>query len=268
MWDPLAMSAVAVLAAIVALAALGPVFAPNATTINLAAALEAPSHAHLMGTDSLGRDVFARFCEGARISLSIATVVVLAGAVLGGLIGLLGGSLGGWIDNALMRTMDTLLAFPPLILAMGVTVALGSGVPTAVLGITIPAIPWYARLLRSDVLRIRAMPFIEATVALGASNPRIMSRHVVPHLLSTLFNQGSAIFSYSILTLAALGFVGLGAQEPTPEWGKMITEGQSYALTGQWWVAVFPGLGLLAVTTAASVIADRVRDALDPRGRR
>jgi peptide/nickel transport system permease protein len=110
------------------------------------------------------------------------------------------------------------------------------------------------------------MPFIEAAVALGASRPRVVFRHVIPHLASTLFIQGAAIFGYAILSLAALGYVGLGAQVPTPEWGTMITEGQQYALTGQWWISVFPGLGLLIVVTTTSIIADRARDLLDPRG--
>jgi peptide/nickel transport system permease protein len=162
--------------------------------------------------------------------------------------------------------MDAVLAFPPLILAMAITVGLGVGLVTATIGIMIASIPWYARLVRGEVLRIRSMPFVEATVALGATRERVVRRHVVPHLTTTLFIQGAAIFGYAILTLAALGYVGLGAQPPTPEWGTMITEGQQYALTGQWWVSVFPGIGLLLAVTAASVIADRARDLLDPRG--
>jgi peptide/nickel transport system permease protein len=264
---PLALAS-AILLVLVVLAILGPFFLPKATALNLAASLESPSPAHPMGTDSLGRDVFARFCVGARISLYVASIVVLVGTLLGGGVGVLGGAVGGWLDNVFMRVMDALLAFPPLILAMAVTVALGPGLFSATIGITIPAIPWYARLLRSDVLKIHALPFIEATVGLGASSRRRLLRHVVPHMLSTLFNQSAAIFSYAILSLAALSFVGLGAQEPTPEWGKMITEGEQYALTGQWWLAVFAGLGLLAVTTAVSIIADRTRDILDPRGQR
>jgi peptide/nickel transport system permease protein len=128
-------------------------------------------------------------------------------------------------------------------------------------------IPYYGRLLRSEVLRIRSLPFIEAARAAGATRTRIIARHVVPHVVSTLLIQGAAVFGYAILTLAALGFVGLGVKVPTPEWGTMITDGLQYALTGKWWIGVFPGLGVLIAVTATSIVADRVRDLLDPRGR-
>jgi peptide/nickel transport system permease protein len=128
------------------------------------------------------------------------------------------------------------------------------------------SVPFYARLLRSEALRVRTLPFVEAAAALGATRPRIIMRHIVPHLMSTLLIQAAAVFGYAILSLAALGFVGLGAQVPTPEWGTMITDGLQYTLTGQWWIGVFPGIGLLAAVTATSLIADRARDILDPRG--
>jgi peptide/nickel transport system permease protein len=150
---------------------------------------------------------------------------------------------------------------------MAVSVGLGTGLKTAGLGIMLTTIPYYARLLRSEVLRIRSLPFIEAAHALGARRLRIMLRHIVPHVVSTLLIQAAAVFGYAILTLAALGFVGLGARVPTPEWGAMITDGLQYFLTGQWWIGVFPGLGVLIAVTAANVIADRARDILDPRGR-
>jgi peptide/nickel transport system permease protein len=252
----------------VLLALIGPVaWRKDPLGINVGASLEAPSWSHPMGTDSIGRDVFARFLEGARISLAVGGLVVLVGALIGGFAGILAGVSGGWIDALLMRVMDAILAFPPLILAMAVSVGLGSGLETAGLGIMLTTIPYYARLLRSEVLRIRALPFVEAAHALGARRSRIMLRHIVPHVVSTLLIQAAAVFGYAILTLAALGFVGLGARVPTPEWGAMITDGLQYFLTGQWWIGVFPGLGVLVAVTAASVIADRVRDILDPRGR-
>jgi peptide/nickel transport system permease protein len=220
-----------------------------------------------MGTDSIGRDVFARFNEGARISLAVGVLVVVVGAILGGVAGVVAGASPGWVDATLMRIMDAILAFPALILAMAVTVGLGAGLETAALGIMLASLPYYARLLRSEVLRIRSLPFIEAAHALGARRTRIMARHIVPHVVSTLLVQGAAVFGYAILTLAALGFVGLGAQIPTPEWGTMITDGLQYFLTGQWWIGAFPGFGVLLAVTAASVIADRTRDILDPRGR-
>jgi len=252
---------------LVGLAVLAPLFWPeDPLAVNLISALEPPSAAHLMGTDGVGRDVFARFCSGARISLTVGIIVVALGALIGGFMGLISGMSEGWVDNLLMRLMDAILAFPPLILAMAVTIGLGVGITTAAIGIIITSVPWYARIIRSDVIRIRSLPFIEATVAIGASRWRVIGRHVVPHVIPTLLVQAAASFGYSILTLASLGFVGLGAQIPTPEWGAMITEGLAHAITGRWWVGVFPGLGVLMAVTATNILADHARDLLDPRG--
>jgi peptide/nickel transport system permease protein len=254
-------------ACLVFLALFGPIFwSQDPLAINVGDSLQSPSLAHPMGTDDIGRDVFARFNAGARISLAVGGIVVVVGAFFGTLLGIVAGASGGWVDATLMRIMDAVLAFPPLILAMAVTIGLGAGLRAAAIGIILVSLPYYARLIRSEVLRIRALPFVEAAHAMGARRGRIMVRHIVPHVTSTLLIQAAAVFGYAILTLAALGFVGLGAQVPTPEWGVMITEGLQYFLTGQWWIGVFPGLGVLVAVTAASVIADRARDHLDPRG--
>jgi peptide/nickel transport system permease protein len=196
----------------------------------------------------------------------VATIVTVAGGLVGGLIGLLAGTLGGASDGVVMRVMDAILAFPPLILAMAVTVGLGIGLDTAAIGIALVSVPWYARLLRSEALRIRSLPFIEAAHAMGASRGRIIRRHVVPHMLPVLFIQMAAAFGYAVIALAGLSFIGLGAQVPTPEWGAMMTEGLSYSLTGQWWISICPGVGLLITVTAVSMLSDRMRDLLDPRG--
>jgi peptide/nickel transport system permease protein len=257
----------AVLVAIVLFALIGPIaWNHNPDTQALLNSLEGPSLAHPMGTDQLGRDILARVAYGARISLVVASLVALAGAFVGGLIGLLAGTIGGVSDGALMRVMDSILAFPPLILAMAVTVGLGVGLDTAAIGVALVSVPWYARLIRSEALRINSLPFIEASHAIGATRKRIIARHVLPHLLPVLFIQMAAAFGYAIIGLAALSFVGLGAQIPTPEWGAMITDGLSYALTGQWWIAIFPGVALLTTVTAACMLSDRLRDLLDPRG--
>jgi peptide/nickel transport system permease protein len=251
----------------VALGCLGPLFwTDHPDQINLLNSLHAPSASHPMGTDEYGRDVLARFMRGAQISLLVGSLVVVVGAACGGVIGLAAGVWSGVRETLLMRTMDAILAFPALILAMAITVGLGVGIVTSAIGITVASIPWYARVVRSEVVRIRSLPFVEAVVALGANRKRIMYRHILPSLLPTLLVQAAAAFGYSILALAALGFVGLGAQVPTPEWGAMITDGLSYTITGQWWIGVFPGLGLLLTCTAANVIADRCRDILDPKG--
>jgi len=260
-------AAILLLSLMVLLAVIGPLlWTDSPDQISLLAALHPPSLPHPMGTDEYGRDIFARFMRGAQISLLVGFIVVIVGAAVGGVIGLAAGVWGGSWDSVLMRTMDAILAFPALILAMTVTVGLGVGITTAAIGITIASVPWYARVVRSEVVRIRSLPFVEAVVALGARRRRVMYRHIVPSLLPTLLVQAAAAFGYSILALAALSFVGLGAQIPTPEWGAMITDGLSYTVTGQWWVGFFPGLGLLMACTAANVIADGCRDILDPKG--
>jgi peptide/nickel transport system permease protein len=256
---------------VLALLVLFAIFAPilwshGPNTQDLIHSLQSPSASHPMGTDQLGRDVFARVADGARISLLVATLVTLAGALIGGLIGLLAGTIGGISDGVVMRAMDAILAFPPLILAMAVTVGLGIGLNTAAIGVALVSVPWYARLLRSEALRIRSLPFIEASYAIGMKRSRVIARHVVPHMLPVLFIQMAAAFGYAVLGLASLSFVGLGAQVPTPEWGALITEGLSYSLTGQWWISIFPGVALLITVTAASMLSDRMRDLLDPRG--
>jgi peptide/nickel transport system permease protein len=258
---------VGVLAAVVLFALFVPVLwgqGPNHQ--DLINSLSSPSGAHPFGTDQLGRDVLARVAAGARISLLVASLVTIGGALIGGLIGLFAGTIGGAGDGIAMRVMDTILAFPPLILAMAVTVGLGVGLNTAALGIALVSVPWYARLLRAEALRIRSLPFIEAAHAMGATRGRIVARHVIPHVLPVLFIQMAAAFGYAVIALAGLSFIGLGAQVPTPEWGAMMTEGQQFALTGQWWIAIFPGVALLVVVTAASMLSDRMRDLLDPRG--
>ncbi|HEY1451296.1 MAG TPA: ABC transporter permease [Solirubrobacteraceae bacterium] len=256
-----------VIVALVLFAIFAPIlWSHGPDTQDLIHSLQSPSTAHPMGTDQLGRDVFARFADGARISLLVASIVTIAGALVGGLIGLLAGTIGGFSDGVAMRAMDAILAFPPLILAMAVTVGLGIGLNTAAIGVALVSVPWYARLLRSEALRIRSLPFIEASYAIGMTRSRVISRHVIPHMLPVLFIQMAAAFGYAVLGLASLSFVGLGAQVPTPEWGAMITEGLSYSLTGQWWISIFPGVGLLVTVTAASMLSDRMRDLLDPRG--
>lgn len=265
--DPTLFAGVAILALLVLFAIFAPIlWGHNPDKQNLLIALEPPSPAHPMGTDQLGRDVFARVAYGARISLFVSIGVAVLGGLIGGAMGLVAGTVGGWSDSALMRTMDAILAFPPLVLAIAVASSLGAGVSTAAIGIAIVSIPWYVRLIRSEALRVRSLAFVEAAHALGATRKRIILRHVMPHLLPVLLIQMAACFGYAVLALAGLSFLGLGAQVPTPEWGAMITEGLGSALTGQWWIAVFPGVAVCITVTGASMLSDRMRDLLDPRG--
>lgn len=265
--EPVLFVAGGLLVLMVVLATIGPFLwtaSPNKT--DLGNSLMSPSMAHPMGTDDLGRDLLARFLSGARLSLSVGVIVTLAGTVFGGCVGLAAGMSGRRLDGFFSWAINTVLAFPALMLAMAVSVALGAGLRSGVIGLVIAAVPWYARVLRSEVVRIRSLPAYEAAIVIGASRKRIALRHVVPHLLPTLVIQAAASFGWAILTMAALGFVGLGAQAPQAEWGSMINGGLQYALSGEWWIGLFPGLGLVAVVTAASALADRTRDLLDPRG--
>ncbi|HXE46279.1 MAG TPA: ABC transporter permease [Conexibacter sp.] len=265
--DRLALAGLIVLSVLIVLAVFGPLLWPqDPLAVKLSHTLQPPSFAHPMGTDGVGRDVFARFCAGARTSLIVATMVVLVSGVAGGAIGLVAGLSRGLTGVVLMRAMDAILAFPPLVLAMAVTLGLGAGVTAATIGIAITTVPYFARIIRSDVLRIRGLPLVEATVALGASKSRLIGRHVLPATLPTVLVLGTAAYGDAILTLAGLGFIGLGVQPPAPEWGTMITQGLQYALSGQWWVGVFPGLGVLGAVVGISLIGDRMRDLIDPTG--
>lgn len=264
--DPEMGFGVAILTVLVLLAVAGPFLWPvDPLKVNVLDSLLPPSLSHPMGTDDVGRDVFARFIWGAQVSIGVALAVTVVGTLVGGLLGLLAGLLGGVVDLVLSRIMDAILAFPPLILAMAVAIGLGSGMLSAMIGVVLAAIPWYFRLLRSEVLRLRSLMYVESARALGASNMRLIRLHILPQTTSTVLIQASSVFSFSIITMAALGFVGLGIQPPVPEWGTMITEGLAYALTGQWWLGVFPGLGIFGLAVAGNVIADRLRDIYDPK---
>jgi peptide/nickel transport system permease protein len=255
-----------ILAVLFVVALFGPmVWHFDPLDVDVLSSLSPPDWTHPMGTDDVGRDVLARFMAGARVSLTVSVVVTVLGTLLGGALGLAAGFSGGWFDLIVSRIMDAILSFPPLILAMAVAIGLGPGVVSAVFGIVLAAIPWYYRLLRSEVLRIRHLSYIDAARALGVSRLRIIRRHVLPQTVSTVLIQASSVFSFAILTLAALGFVGLGIQPPLPEWGTMITEGLAYALTGQWWLGLFPGLGIFLLAASANLIADRLRDYYDPK---
>jgi peptide/nickel transport system permease protein len=265
--DPVLVLALGGLGLLALVLLLGPwLWHIDPDNVDLAAQLSAPSAAHPLGTDNLGRDLLARVLVGARTSLGAGLLVVLAGAVLGSLTGLLAGALGGFVDTALTWLTNSILCFPSIMLAMAVVMALKPGITAVVVGLAIHSFPWYMRTLRGEVLRISALDFVKSTNAIGATQKRTLFRHILPHLVSTIVLQMAAVFGASVLALAAMGFLGLGAQPPTAELGAMITEGQQYFLTGQWWMAAFPGLVLLVAVTLTTIIADRARELLDPRG--
>ena len=224
------------------------------------------SRAHPFGTDGLGRDIYSRVVYGARITLTIALLVAAISTPLGMLIGILAGYLGGVVDEILMRLADIFLAFPRLILAIAFAAALGPGVENAIIAIAIAHWPSYARLARAETLNVKNNDYIQAMRVLGAGKLTIMAGHILPLTLSSIIVRMSLDMGTIILTAAGLGFLGLGAQPPMPEWGLMVSDGRQF-LVDQWWVSTLPGLAILVVVMGFNLLGDGIRDVLDPRQR-
>lgn len=264
--NTLAMLGLAVLVALILAAILAPVLAthdPFAQDLG-ARLLEPGAGGHLLGTDSLGRDIYSRLLYGARISLYIVALVVMVAPVVGLIMGTVAGYAGGVIDVVLMRITDIFLAFPRLILALAFVAALGAGIENAVLAIALTAWPPYARIARAETLTIRNSDFIHAIKLQGAGPLRIVTRHVWPLCISSLMIRVTLDMAGIILTAAGLGFLGLGAQPPSPEWGAMISDGRQYILDS-WWVATIPGLAIFSISLAFNLLGDGLRDILDPK---
>ena len=230
----------------------------------LADRLQPPSAAHWLGTDELGRDIYSRIVYGARLTLYIVGLVVIMVGPVGLLVGTVAGYVGGWLDVVLMRITDIFLAFPRLILALAFVAALGPGIENAIIAIAITAWPPYARIARAETLTVRNSDFIAAIRLQGASPARIIWGHIVPLCTSSLIVRLTLDMAGIILTAAGLGFLGLGAQPPLPEWGAMIADGRRFILD-QWWVAAAPGFAILIVSLGFNLLGDGLRDALDPR---
>jgi len=234
---------------------------------DLAHRLAGPSPSHPFGTDSLGRDIFSRVSYGARISVLSGVAVVAAATAFGIAAGTVAGWNGGWWDDVLMRLTDMFLAFPALILAMAISAILRPSLTNALLAIAITSWPAYGRLMRAQVLSLRARDYIEAARAQGATETTIIVRHLVPNAIAPLLVQATLDVGGIILTTAGLSFIGFGAQPPTPEWGVMVSEGRSF-LMDQWWVSTFPALAILLLVLGFNLLGDAVRDVLDPRLRK
>ncbi len=248
-------------------AALAPLLATaNPYEQTLGDRLLPPSAKHLFGTDGLGRDIFSRVVYGARVTLTIALLVAAISTPLGMLIGIVAGYLGGAVDEILMRLADVFLAFPRLILAIAFAAALGPGVENAIIAIAIAQWPSYARLARAETLNVKNNDYIQAMRVLGAGKARIMAGHILPLTLSSIIVRMSLDMGTIILTAAGLGFLGLGAQPPMPEWGLMVSDGRQF-LVDQWWVSTLPGLAILVVVMGFNLLGDGIRDVLDPRQR-
>jgi peptide/nickel transport system permease protein len=246
-------------------ALLGPPLSPrDPLDQNLARRLEPPGREHPLGTDELGRDVFSRLLHGTRISLTIGVVAVAIGAVLGTLLGLAAGYFGGWVDLLGMRVVDVMLAFPSIVLAIVVVASLGPSFIHAMIAVGIVGVPHFARLIRSEVLTVRATPFVEADRAIGSRDWRILWRTILPHCSGVLLVQVSLGLGTSILEAAGLSFLGLGAQAPLPDWGAMLAAGREYVLRAPW-VLLAPGVTILLTVLGFNLVGDALRDALDPR---
>jgi peptide/nickel transport system permease protein len=232
---------------------------PNA--INPSKTLKAPSVQYPMGTDGIGRDAFARFLYGGRLSLSVGLVAIAIGALVGTVMGLVSGYFGGWLDALLSWLTDILLAFPDLLLALAIIAVLGPGITNAMIAVGISFIPSFMRLTRGSVLALRELSYVEATRALGGSDFRIVFYHILPNTLRTLLVLITLGIGSAILAGAALSFLGLGAQPPTPEWGAMLNAGQKFVRQG-WWLTVFPGLGIFLTILSINLIGDAFSDAI------
>lgn len=218
-----------------------------------------------LGTDALGRCVLSRILYGARVSLSAGFVAVGIAMLLGITFGVIAGYYGGRVDAAIMRMVDIMFAFPALLLAIVIVTVIGQGLSKAMVAIGIVYAPQMARIIRSSVLYIKEMEYIEVQKAIGSSNWRVIFRHVLPNSMAPVIVYGTLMLATAILDCAALGFLGLGAQPPTPEWGAMLSKSYSYIVSGAWWAATFPGIAILFSVLGLNLLGDGLRDILDPR---
>ena len=266
--NPLLTAGAVLSALIVLVAVFAPLVAPYpadaGTATHPTATLLPPSSQHPFGTDQLGRDILSRVLYGARLSPAIAALVVLISCAVGIPLGIAAGYFGGVVDDVIMRVTDVFLAFPALLLALAFAAVLVPSVGNTVVAITLTWWPWYARLVRGQAASVAGRQYVESCRALGISHARILFRHILPNSITPLIVQVSLDVSGVILTASALSFLGLGAQDPTPDWGLMVSQGQSY-FTTQWWLVTFPGAAILLTGVAFNLLGDGLRDILDPR---
>jgi peptide/nickel transport system permease protein len=244
---------------------LGPSLAPyHPLASDTALALTGPSAAHWFGTDQLGRDIFSRVVVAARLDLGIAATSVALAFGIGTLLGLAAGYCGGWIDRIVGRVVDTIMAFPLFVLAMGIVAALGNSVANIIYATAIINLPIYARLARAEANVRRDAGFVEAARLCGNGEARIVLAQLLPNIMPLMVVQVSLTLGYAILNAAGLSFIGLGVRPPTAEWGIMVAEGASFIVSGEWWVALFPGLVLMAAVFCFNLMGDGLRDIVDP----
>lgn len=260
-----AFAGLIVLVILVTLAVIGPWLTPYSVMgQDLSVRLQPPSAQHLLGTDDLGRDILTRILYGARITLMMAALVAVIAGPIGLAVGATAGYLGGWFDIVAMRLVDVFLSFPSLILALAFVAALGPGIENAVIAISLSAWPPIARLARAEALTVRKSDYIAAARLQGASPMRLILKHVMPICLPSVVVRVTLNMAGIILTAAGLGFLGLGAQPPSPEWGAMLASGRQFMLTS-WWLAAAPGAAIMLVSLSFNLLGDGLRDVLDPR---
>jgi peptide/nickel transport system permease protein len=266
--NPLTGFAFALFFVLVMCGALGPWLVPHdPLASDTAAALTGPSAEHWFGTDQLGRDIFSRVVVAARLDLGIAISSVALAFGIGTLAGLAAGYCGGWIDRMVGRAVDTIMAFPLFVLAMGIVAALGNDIGNIVYATAIINLPIYARLARAEANVRRNAGFVEAARLCGNGQVRIVLAQLLPNIMPLMMVQVSLTLGYAILNAAGLSFIGLGVRPPTPEWGIMVAEGASFIVSGEWWVALFPGLALMAAVFCFNLMGDGLRDIVDPQRR-
>ncbi len=266
--DPLSLASTIVLVAFILMAIFANQVSPypeeGAGKTNVGNTMLAPSGEHIFGTDRLGRDMLSRVIVGARPALIVPIGVVAFAVLLGAPLGAIAGYKGGWIDETIMRVTDLFLAFPSLLLAMAIVLALGRGLQSAAVALVISWWPWYTRLVRGVTISLRQRYFVEAAQAIGVNDWVIILRHILPNTISTILVQATVDMGTVILAMGSLAFLGIGTQPPNPDWGLMVSEGRSYILE-QWWISSFPGLAIFVVVLAFNLLGDTLRDIFDPR---
>ena len=267
--NKLAMLGLAILVVMVALAVCADWIADydtNVTGMNMAERLQTPSAKHWFGTDSYGRDVFARIIHGSRLSLSLSIFAMLAAVAIGSIIGAIAGYYGGRVDDVLMRLMDILLAIPPMLMSISIVAALGHSMVNLMIALSLAYIPVFARVIRSSILTVKGQEFIEAAKACGTSNARIILRHIIPNAIGPIIVQATLAMGSTILIISSLSFMGMGIQPPQPEWGTMLYEGRDLIRTSPYLV-IFPGIAIALAVLSLNLLGDGLRDAIDPQMR-
>ncbi|GAB5376825.1 MAG: ABC transporter permease [Acuticoccus sp.] len=266
--NPVTLIAFVMFAIIIAMALVGPSLVPyDPLASNAANALQPPSWAHWFGTDNLGRDVFSRVVVSTRLDLTISVAAVALSFVAGSVLGGLAGYYGGWLDAGLSRILDTIMAFPLFVLAMGIVAAMGNTIENIIYATAIINLPFYARLVRAEVNMRREAGFAQAAKLAGNRDLSVLALHIFPNALPPMMVQVSLNLGWAILNAAGLSFIGLGVRPPTPEWGIMVAEGANFIVSGEWWLAFFPGLFLVIAVFTFNLLGDGLRDIVDPRRR-